>query len=168
MVFRHRSHVVVKGVGRVGSGGRDMAPVKTRISAVLAEVGANRGFEILSVIVYGASHPVYNVELESEDSVRSILSAFSRFTRRHEPVTRPASLDGVGLYHAVTPGTRVRLSLLRVRFLFVLPLCSTIMLSDLYSSVYRLFSGRLNFSVLCLSLCFHAFGFSAKAEQFCN
>lgn len=112
---RHRSHIILKGLGRVGTGNqRDLEIVKTRVTAVLTEIGAGREFSVISVIVYGAGSPVYNAELNSEESVQSILSAFSRFTRRHQPVSRPQSLEGISLHRAVTVGTRVRISLLRV------------------------------------------------------
>ena len=117
-IDRHPSNVIIKGLGRVGSGAtRDLEVVKNRASAVLNEVGSGREFTVLGVIVYGSNNPVYNVELDSPESVSSLLSAFSRFTKRHQPVQRPQSLDGISLYHAVTPGTRVRISLLRVSFL---------------------------------------------------
>ena len=113
---------MIKGLGRIGSGNRDTAAIKSRVTAALSEVGASCEFSVESVIVYGAGNPVYNVELGSEKSVNSLLSAFSRFTRRNDPVSRPQSLDGLALHHAVTPGTRVRISLLRVMIIIELSL----------------------------------------------
>ena len=113
--YRHRSHIIVKGLGRIGSGGpRDANVVKNRITSLLNEVGSTQEFTVEEVIVYGQGNPVYNVALSTEKSVTALLSAFSRFIRRRDPVPRPSSLDGVALHHAVTPGTRVRISLLRV------------------------------------------------------
>ena len=111
---------MIKGLGRVGSGGpRENEAIKLRVASTLAEVGPGLDVSVVDVIIYGAGYPVYNVELKSEESVKALLSAFSRFTRRRDPVPRPQSLDKISLHHAVTVGTRVRLSLLRVSFLSI-------------------------------------------------
>ena len=74
---------------------------------------------MLSVVTYSAkSAPVFNAELDSAEAVDAILREFSKFTRRSNPVKRPPELEDVALYHAVTPGTRIRISLLRVSFTF--------------------------------------------------
>ena len=115
---RKLSHLVVKGLGRIGSSGSqtDQSLLKTRLTSVLKKVGANHPFSVKSVSVFPAKNPVYEVELDTVDAVSAILRSFARFTSRHEPAKRPSELSGVSLFNSVTPGTRIRISLLRVRF----------------------------------------------------
>ena len=118
--FRARTHVIVKGLGQIGSGSRDQSLLTTRLTAVLSNVGSELEFNIVKVNVFPPpNHPVYDVELETAESVDALLKAFSRFTRRYEPITRPSSLDGLSMYHSVTTGTRVRISLLRVSYILI-------------------------------------------------
>ena len=117
MLFSARSHVIIKGIGRVGgsSARPDQNTLITRLTAVLEQVGATRPFSVLAVNVFPSpASPVYDVQLDSVESVDSILISFSRFVRRQDPDARPAALDGVSMFHSVTTGTRIRLSLLRV------------------------------------------------------
>ena len=65
--------------------------------------------------MYSSSSPIYDVELDSADSVDQLLIASFRFSRKKDPVRRPPELENVSVYHAVTAGTRIRISLLRVR-----------------------------------------------------
>ena len=116
-VFRNLSHIIVKGLGRICSTGsqNDRELLKSRLWSVLGLVGTEIAFQVLNVNVFPSpTSPVYDVELDSAAAVGSILGTFTRYTRRHESVARPQGLDGVSLYNAVTPGTRIRLSLLRV------------------------------------------------------
>ena len=118
LVFRTQCRLVVKGLGVVGSSGSQRNPdlLKARLTSVLSLVGAPEPFSITNVIVYPTrGSPVYDVELASVESVNSIIREFSKYTRRRDPVRRPAELDRVSIYHSVTPGTRVRVSLMRVR-----------------------------------------------------
>ena len=64
--------------------------------------------------------PIYEVELEDPDSAETLRKAFSRFTRKKNPVSRPPELDGVEVHNSVTLATRVRISILRVSCLFIL------------------------------------------------
>ena len=108
--------MIVKGLGRVGGSGRDSDVLKTRLAAVLALVGINLPYRILGVVVYSSgTAPVYDVELDSFVAVSALLKEYSKFTRRRDPVARPPELDRVSFYRSVTTGTRVRVSLLRVR-----------------------------------------------------
>ena len=82
-------------------------------------VGSSTEFKVVSVVSYSAkSSPVFNAELDSEEAVDSILREFSKYTRRNNPVKRPAELETVSMHHAVTPGTRIRISLLRVSLFY--------------------------------------------------
>ena len=117
MSLRNRTHVIVKGLGQVGSSGSQQDPrlLKSRLTSVLAHVGAQTAYTVVNVMVYSSSvYPVYDVQLDSLEAVGSLLKEFSKFTRRRDPVPRPAELQGVSLYRSVTTGTRVRVSLLRV------------------------------------------------------
>ena len=116
--FSTKRHIIVKGLGQIGSSTQPTAEVvRTRLSAVLALVGYASPFEVLSVITYSAKHsPVYNAELDRAEAVEGLLQEFFKFTRRSNPVKRPPELESVSLHHAVTPGTRIRISLLRVSF----------------------------------------------------
>ena len=120
---RNKNHVIVKGLGQVGSSGSQRSPevLQGRLKAVLSLIGVSLPFEVLSVVVYGPSSasPVYNVELDSVSAVDALLIEFFKFTRRSNPVKRPPELERVFLYHAVTPGTRIRISILRVNENFV-------------------------------------------------
>ena len=121
---RNLSHIIVKGLGRIGSTGsqNDRELLKSRLWSVLGLVGTQVAFTVINVNVFPSpTSPVYDVELDSSEAVSNILGTFTRYTRRHEPVARPQGLEGVSMYNSVTPGTRIRLSLLRVRVFF----CST-------------------------------------------
>lgn len=115
VIFRNTSHIIVKGLGRIGSGTQaSESLLRSRISSVLALVGANVDVRVKSVIVFPGAKPVYKVELESAAVVKALLSGHSQYTRRRDPVARPQGLENVFLYNCVTPGTRIRISLLRV------------------------------------------------------
>ena len=116
-VSRNLSHIIVKGLGRIGSTGsqNDRELVKSRLWSVLGLVGTEVAFQVINVNVFpSGATPVYDVQLDSCEAVSSILGTFTKYTRRHEPVARPQGLEGVSLYNSVTVGTRIRLSLLRV------------------------------------------------------
>ena len=114
---RNKNRLIVKGLGQIGSSGSQRSPdvLRSRIESVLSLIGS-AAFQVKDVVVYSASSPspVYNVELDSIASVDSLLKEFFKFTRRSNPVKRPPELDKVFLYNAVTPGTRIRISILRV------------------------------------------------------
>ena len=111
--------MIVKGLGSVLPGQtRDPDLLKSRLTSVLSLYGVPE-FTVVSVISYPPpSNPVYDVTLGSADEVESILRESYKFSRRRDPVVRPPELKSVTLYHSVTPGTRVRISLLRVRVVF--------------------------------------------------
>ena len=122
MIFRNRGHLIVKGLGQIGSSGSQHDPrlLKNRLSSVLTLVGAPTPFSVANVVVYSSpAAPVYDVELDSFESVSSLLKEFTKYTRRRDPVARPPDLERVSLYRSVTTGTRVRISLLRVGYLVV-------------------------------------------------
>ena len=54
------------------------------------------------------------VSLEDAESAIALRKAFSRFTRKQKPLSRPPELDGVEVYSFVTLASRVRTSILRV------------------------------------------------------
>jgi hypothetical protein len=114
--YRNRSHIIVKGLAQVRSSGSptDQDLLKTRLGAVLSAVGVGPIAAVKVVAFPSKGSPVYDVELASAEIVASLIKSFYRYTRRKDPVPRPADLEGVALYHSVTPGTRVRISLLRV------------------------------------------------------
>ena len=117
---RTQCRLVVKGLGVVGSSGSQRNPdlLKARLMSVLSLIGSPTPFSIVNVLVYPTrGSPVYDVELSSVESVNALIREFSKYTRRRDPVRRPSELDRVSIYHSVTPGTRVRVSLLRVRLL---------------------------------------------------
>ena len=111
---RTRSHVIVKGLGQVGGSGsqRDPQVLRARVSSVLARVGVRSPINVVNVVAYPAS--VYGVELDSAVTAASLIREFSKYTRRRDPIQRPSELDKISLYHSVTTGTRIRVSLLRV------------------------------------------------------
>ena len=86
---------------------------------MLTAVGLRSPFSVVDVIVYPASQPVYDVELDYAKSVEFLVKEFFKFTRRKDPLVRPTELERVSLFHSVTAGTRIRISLLRVRSLYL-------------------------------------------------
>ena len=110
--------VVVKGLGRIGSSGTpsDQA-LKSRLSSVLSLVSSELRINVKSVVCFPGAKPVYKVELGSAEVVRDLLFSFSCFTRQVDRVPFPPGLENVTVYHCVTPGTRIRISLLRVKLL---------------------------------------------------
>ena len=116
-VSRNRNKLVVKGLGQVGDSGqqRDQDLLRPRLSALIQAVGCGVDVRVVNVIVYPSSNPVYDVELDSAASVEAVVRGFFKFTRRRDPVRKPRELEKVSMHHSVTPGTRVRISLLRVR-----------------------------------------------------
>ena len=115
-VCRNRHRLVVKGVGPIGGSGSQKNPElwKNRLTSVLKLFGPEVDFEIKNVIMYSAGNPVYDVELDSATSVDEILNSSFRFYRRKDPISKPPELEKISIYRSVTPGTRVRISLLRV------------------------------------------------------
>ena len=119
-LFRNRAHIIVKGLGTIGSSGsqRNQDLLKTRLTSVLRLVDPDLEFTVKTVVVYSSRNPIYDVQLDSAEAVESLLRSFFRFTRQRDPAKRPVDLEGISLYHSVTPGTRIRTSLLRVRYHF--------------------------------------------------
>ena len=113
LCFRFRSFLIVKGLGQIDDSGSAERLV-TRFGSLLALVGCDHPFTVQSVKSYSTSNPVYSVELDSSESVDSLLRTFTKFTRRRDPVRRPPELENASLFHSVTAGTRIRISLLRV------------------------------------------------------
>ena len=120
--LRTRCRIIIKGLGHVGSSSqRSQETLKNRVTSVLSAVGSSAEFDVLDVFTYSSgSNPVYDAKLSSAEAVEIIIKEFYKFTRRRDPVRRPAELERVNLYHSITPGTRVRISILRViAFFFV-------------------------------------------------
>ena len=115
-ICSNECYVIVKGLGRIGSSGAqsDQKTLKSRLSSVLSLVSSELRLNVKSVICFPGAKPVYKVELGSAEIVRDLLFSFSRFTRRVDRVPFPSGLENVTMYHCVTPGTRIRISLLRV------------------------------------------------------
>ena len=121
--------------------------LSSRISSVLALVGANVDVRVKSVVVFPGAKPVYKAELESAEVVKALLSGHSQYTRRRDPVARPQGLENVFLYTCVTPGTRIRISLLRVSFCLT-TFCGLILGVCLLNSWFGFFRG----ATMCLSI----------------
>ena len=103
---------MVKGLGPSGP----QVSLKSKLASILRLI-SDTEFEVTNVLTYASpSAPIYDVELDHATAVETILRSFYRFTRRRDPVKRPAELERVSVHHSVTPGTRVRISLLRVCF----------------------------------------------------
>ena len=116
-LFRARAHLIVKGLSGAPPGSQE--GLRSRLASVLASVGSDAAFVVNSVVVYPArGNPVYEVVLDTPLACERLIKDFFRFTRRRDPVSRPHELNGVAIYHSVTSGTRVRISLLRVSFEF--------------------------------------------------
>ena len=119
--FRRENCIILKNVGRIGG---DAERVRQRLRHILSAIDKGVDFRISDVHVRGSAAsslpPIYEVVLEDDESARDLREAFKRFTRQKSPVTRPAELDGVGVYNSVTLATRVRISILRVSRLLVL------------------------------------------------
>ena len=118
LFLRNLTFIVVKGLGRIGSSGAqsDSNLLKSRLASVLSLVSSEVKVNVESVVCFPGVKPVYKVDLGSSETVRALLFSFSRFTRRVDRVPFPSGLENVSIYNCVTPGTRVRISLLRVRF----------------------------------------------------
>ena len=86
------------------------------MASLLALIDCTYPFVVKNVVVYPSRvSPVYEVVLDSSAAVEHLVKDFFKFTRRRDPVARPPELAKVSIHHSVTPGTRVRLALLRVR-----------------------------------------------------
>ena len=118
--FRRENCIILKNVGRIGG---DAERVHQRLRHILSAIDKGVDFRISDVHVRGSAAsslpPIYEVVLEDDESARDLREAFKRFTRQKSPVTRPAELDGVGVFNSVTLATRVRISILRVSRLLV-------------------------------------------------
>ena len=116
--------MIIKGIGPFGVAGSkpDSAYLIRKIAPILELVGSTTPFSVLAVssLPSRGGPSVFDAQLDSNESVDSILIAFSRFVRRKDPVARPRGLEGVQLHHSVTVGTRVRISLMRVSVSVVL------------------------------------------------
>ena len=146
---RVRAHVIIKGAGSLAGTGpqRDPDLQRATVGALLGLVAVDVPYSVVSVQTYAAhSNPVYDAELDSADAVSALIRSFSRYTRRRDPVRRPRELDGISLYHSVTPGTRVRIALLRV--------------SLLYHPLLR--------EIFCLCLSVHFFRFGSFLLFYCS
>ena len=116
---RNRNRLVVKGVGPIVSNAQRSQEVwKSHLVPVLRLIGPGVKFDIKSVIMYSPSNPVYDVELDSNKSVDAIFNASYRFVRRNDPIQKPTEIERISIFRSVTPATRVRISLLRVRELW--------------------------------------------------
>ena len=105
----------MKGLGQIGSGFQPSQDVlRSRLSSVLELFGPEVTFTVKKVYAFSSKPPIYDVELDSVESVDELLKASFRFSRKKDPAKRPAELEHVSIYHSVTTGTRIRLSLLRV------------------------------------------------------
>ena len=107
--------MVVKGLSGFSAIQRNPEALRSRFASLLALIGSTVPYVVNSVIVYpGKGRPVYEVCLDSPAGVESLVREYLKYTRRKDPVTRPQELSGVSIFHSVTAGTRVRISLLRV------------------------------------------------------
>ena len=106
---------MLKKIGKIGGDDRQ---VRSRLKHVLTCIDKSIKFEIEDVRVLGSNSssqpPIYEIRLDSAEVAWSLRTAFSRFTRKKNPVRRPPELDGVEVYNSVTLATRVRISVLRV------------------------------------------------------
>ena len=104
---------------------RNPEALRSRFASLLTLVGSSVSFVVNNVIVYPAKgKPVYEVVLDSPAGVEALVKEYFKFTRRKDPISRPPELNGVTIFHSVTSGTRVRISLLRVSphsMSFILP-----------------------------------------------
>ena len=118
--FSKQRSIILKKVGKIGG---DERQVRTRLRHILSRISKEVEFSISDVKVRGSTGgnlpPIYEVELEDPDSAETLRKAFSRFTRKKNPVSRPPELDGVEVHNSVTLATRVRISILRVSWFFI-------------------------------------------------
>ena len=78
-------------------------------------------FVVNRVIVYPSKgKPVFEVVLDSAAGVEGLIREFYKYVRRKDPIARPPELSGVSIYHSVTIGTRIRISMLRVSFFYLM------------------------------------------------
>ena len=105
----------MKGLSGFSAIQRSPEALRSRFGSLLALIGAKVPFVVNNVIVFpGKGKPVYEVVLDSPAGVESLIQEYFKYTRRKDPITRPPELSGVSIYHSVTAGTRIRISLLRV------------------------------------------------------
>ena len=113
--YSKQCFIVLKKIGKIGGDDRQ---VRSRLKHVLTCIDKSIKFEIEDVRVLGSNSssqpPIYEIRLDSAEVAWSLRTAFSRFTRKKNPVRRPPELDGVEVYNSVTLATRVRISVLRV------------------------------------------------------
>ena len=107
----------MKKVGKIGGDDRQ---IRSRLKHVLSCIDKGVKFEITDVKVRGTASssrpPIYEVCLDDVEAAEDLRKAFGRFTRKRNPVRCPPELEGVGVLNSVTLATRVRISVLRVRF----------------------------------------------------
>lgn len=105
--------IILKKVGKIGG---DERQVKSRLRHILSSISKEIDFTIAEVKSRGASHlpPIYEVCLEDPESAVALRKAYTRYTRKKDPVSCPPELDGVEVYNSITLATRVRISILRV------------------------------------------------------
>ena len=105
----------MKGLSAFSAAQRSPEALRSRFASLLTLIGSNVPFVVNQVIVFpGKGRPVYEVVLDSSNGVESLVKEYFKYTRRKDPVSRPPELSGVSIFHSVTAGTRVRISLLRV------------------------------------------------------
>ena len=121
LFFRTRTHIVVKGLGPIGSSGsssglsRNQEILRGRLTSVLSLFGSDFPFVVRNVIVFPpVASPVYDVELDTSGAVDALIRETFKFSRKQDPVKPPPELERITLYHSVTPATRIRIALLRV------------------------------------------------------
>ena len=114
------SYIILKKVGKIGGDDRQ---IRSRLKHVLKCIDKGVQFEVTDVRVRGTASssrpPIYEVCLDDAEAAEDLRRAFGRFTRKKNPVRRPPELDGVEVSNSVTLATRVRISVLRVSFLFL-------------------------------------------------
>ena len=118
MFCRRLSSIVLKKLGRIGG---DEARVRNRLGHILSKINPDLEFSISSVRTHGSGSgpPIYEVILDDADAADTLRKSFAKFTRKKNPVACPPELDEVAVYNSVTLATRVRISILRVRFGFL-------------------------------------------------
>ena len=129
---------MVKGLGPSGPH-LDPASLRAKLASILRLI-SDCEFVVTNVFTYASpASPIYDVELDTTSAVETILRSFYRFTRRRDPVRRPPELDRVSIHHSVTPGTRVRISLMRVSLFFFFYFINNIACVDIFALGLNLF-----------------------------
>ena len=113
LLFSKMRSIILKKVGKIGGGA---GQVRSRLRHILKSISKDVKFDISDVRVLGSGPrpPIYEVVLDTAESAHALRMAFSRFTRKKNPLPCPPELSGVEVYNSANLATRVRISILRV------------------------------------------------------